>query len=364
MKKKKNKDLLPTGWDKEDDSQEIKKDNNYSNNFSSKHIVKNKKKQNLLEKIIKSIIYGILFITIPRYIKSSKTKGREIVNSAYTKINSLEFAFAPAGYAMYLFLSFIPTIGLVIGIIGSINQEFEFVIKVIILGQLVPGIDKVIPAFSEVWSNAGGATTFIIVAISVLWLSSKGYSKFILSLDALYEHKTQNAAWQTRIKGFITSIIITSALIIFLLIISAFLAFILNNVFGIKITKDIVLKDLPWEFQLIFWLPTIFFLPFAICLGFLLAFKFAPSFRIKFSQITPGAFVAAIPTALYILIFGSLTSLINYKQFGVVASFMYIILLLSVMSYFIYIGIIVNSSFYKTFINLPTIGKGGWLNKK
>lgn len=82
------------------------------------------------------------------------------------------------------------------------------------------------------------------------------------------------------------------------------------------------------------------------------------------SQAHPGALIAAIPTAIFILIFGSLTSLIPYKKFGIVASFMYIILLLSFTSYFIYMGIIVNSSFYKTFINLPTVEKHSFWKKQ
>ncbi|BAP39620.1 YhjD/YihY/BrkB family envelope integrity protein [Metamycoplasma canadense] len=358
--KKKNKNFLKTGWD--DDNLEKKPILN--NSLVSKQIVKNKQKQNILEKMIKTIIYGILFIAIPNYLRSSKIKGKEIVKSAYAKINSNEFAFVPSGYAMYMFLSFIPTLGLIIGIIGAINPEFEIIIKVTILGQLIPGIEKVIPAFLHIWNSPGGAVAFILLTISILWIGSKGYSKFIFSFDALYEHKNQIPLWKIRIKGFLTSIVITGILIVFLLIISSFLTFILKNVFNIAITEAITLKSLPWEFQLIFWLPTILFLPIITYLSFLFFFKFAPNFKIKFSHVSPGALVVAIPTSLYILIFGSLTSLINYDKFGVVASFMYIILLLSVTSYFIYTGVIVNSSFYKIFINLPILEKSKWFIRR
>ncbi|ENY69339.1 Hypothetical protein, putative ribonuclease [Metamycoplasma auris 15026] len=364
--KKKNKDFLQTGWDKDPEQQEENKENlEQSKDFSTRHIVKNKKRQNLLEKIIKWIIYGILFIAMPNSLRSSKTKAKEIVNNTYLKINSYEFAFVPAGFAMYMFLSFIPTIGLVIGIVGLISPNYENVIKVIILGQLIPGIEHVIPTFSGILKTAGGAVTFIILALSILWLSSKGYSKFVLSIDALYGHKTTNALWKTRIKGFLTSIIITISLTIFLLTYSAFLTFILDRVFDQgKLLPNIKLKDLRWDFQIIFWLPIILFLPLLIYCSLLISFKFSPNFKVKLSQINPGALIAAIPTSLYILIFGSLASLINYHKFGIVASFMYIILLLSIMSYFIYTGVIVNASFYKTFIKLPTIEKSRWLNKR
>lgn len=360
--RKKNKNLLQTGWDKEKEDRQKK--NNNLNSVSSRQIVRNKNKQNIFEKILKAIIYGILFIAIPNYLKSSKVKGKEIVNSTYTKINSNEFAFMPAGYAMYLFLSFIPTLGLVIGVIGAINTQFEIIIKVTIFGQLIPGIEKVIPAFADIWSSAGGTVAFILLTVSILWISSKGYSKFILSFDALYEHKTSNAMWKARIKGFLTSIIITILLTALLLLISSFLSFILKNVFNITVDDTTTLKNLPWEFQLIFWIQTVLFLPIITYVAFLFFFKLAPNFRIKFSHVNPGAMIVAIPTSLYILIFGSLTPLINYNKFGVVASFMYIILLLSVMSYFIYIGAIVNSSFYKTFINLPIMEKSKWFSRK
>ncbi|WP_330463241.1 YihY/virulence factor BrkB family protein [Metamycoplasma gateae] len=359
--KKKNKDILKTGWDKDD---EDKKNKERSTSFASKQIVKNRQKQNIVEKIIKAIIYGILFIAIPNYLKSSKVKGQEIVKSTYSKINSNEFAFVPSGYAMYLFLSFIPTLGLVIGIIGAINPEFEIIIKVMILGQLIPGIEDVMPAFNDIWKSAGGTIAFIFLTISILWISSKGYSKFILSFDALYEHKSLNGIWKIRVKGFLTSIIITFSLTILLLVISSFLNFILKNVFSISVNDKTTLKSLPWEFQLIFWLPTILFLPIITYIAFLFFFKFAPNFRIKFSHVSPGALVVSIPTSLYIIFFGSLTSLIDYNKFGVVASFMYIILLLSVMTYFIYTGVIVNSSFYKTFINLPIMQKSKWFSHK
>ncbi|MBN4089440.1 YihY/virulence factor BrkB family protein [Mycoplasma enhydrae] len=357
--RRKKKDTLQTGWGSSNDDNDQNKKENY-HSLSSKQIVKNKNKQNIFEKVLKWIIYGILFIAIPNYLKGSKTKGKEIVNSAYSKINSNEFAFVPAGYAMYLFLSFIPTLGLVVGIAGAINPELEVIIKVVILGQLIPGIKEVIPTFSSVWTSAGGVTAFILLTLSILWLGSKGYAKFIFSFDALYEHKSPNLIWKTRIKGFVTSVFITCVLTVLLLSTSSFLNFILDKGFGqqaITGAKEIELSDLRWEFQLIFWLPTVIFLPFITYVAFLLFFKFEPNFKLKFAHVNPGSLIAAIPTSFYILIFGSLTSLIDYKKFGVVASFMYIILLLSVMAYFIYSGVIVNSSFYKTFINLPTIEK-------
>ncbi len=367
--KKRNK--LKTGWEaknnKNDSLDKEKKNNNL--NVSSSQIVKNKPNKNFFEKLIKWIIFGILFIAIPRYLKSSRTKGREIVDTTYRKLSSHEFAFVPAGYAMYLFLSFVPVISLSLGIIGKISDKYEVVLEHIILGQVVPGISQVIPSISSLWDSAGGAIAFALFAISVLFIASKGYSKFIDSIDALYSHKSPHRMWKTRLKGFIMSILICIGLTVVLLGFTAFMTFLIEKAGLGQFTNDIAsmsLADfrLEWEFYMIYWFTIIIFLPTFTYLSFLLFFSYAPSFKLKISQANPGAFIASIPTSLFILIFGSLTSLIPYKKFGTVASFMYVILLLSIMSYFIYAGIIVNSSFYHTFVNMPTIEKNSWLKRK
>lgn len=364
MSKKWNPNKLPTGWKVDEDQANRKPET-----ISSTQIIARKKRNNILEKILKWIIYGIIFIAIPKFIKSSKTKGKEIVNSAYEKINSNEFSFVPAGYAMYLFLSFIPISILMLGIIGSVDEKYEVVLKNVILGQIIPGISEVIPSFSTLWGSTGNAIALILFALSVLILASKGYSKFIFSIDALYEHKSPFRVWKSRIKGFIVSVFVCLILSLILLGLTAFMVFLIDKVGLGKFDADIKkmkLADfnLTTEFYLIYWFTTILFLPVFTYLGFLFYFVYAPNFKLKMSQAHPGALIAAIPTAIFILIFGSLTSLIPYKKFGIVASFMYIILLLSFTSYFIYMGIIVNSSFYKTFINLPTVEKHSFWKKQ
>ncbi|WP_373437765.1 YhjD/YihY/BrkB family envelope integrity protein [Metamycoplasma equirhinis] len=354
------------GWDKNSNN---KKSNNRPSVVESQ-IVTSKKKNNFFVKILKWIIYGILYVAIPRYLRSSKTKGREIVDSAYGKLNSNEFAFVPAGYAMYLFLSFIPVSILLIGIIGSISERYEVVLKFIILGQIIPGISDIVPKISEIWkSGAAGAIGFTLFAFSIIWLASKGYSKFIFSIDALYRHNAQFRMIKTRIKGFILSLIISAGLTILLLGLTAFFTFLIEHakLGNFAPSLDAMTKksdfNLSWEFELVYWVTIIILLPVVTYTAFVLFFTFSPNFKLKFSQAHPGALISAVPTSLFILLFGSLTSLIRYSNFGVVASFMYIILFLSVTSYFIYMGVIVNSSFYHTFINLPTVERTRWFRR-
>ncbi|ACF06983.1 Ribonuclease BN-like family [Metamycoplasma arthritidis] len=359
---KKKKKKLQTGWQTKDD-----KNNGLHNssNIASSQIIESKKSNNIFERITKWIIYAILFIAIPRHLKSSKSKGREIVNSAYKKINSNEFAFIPAGYAMYLFLSFIPIACLLLSVIGPISPEYNAILKLAILGRIIPGVEKVLPDMASIWNSAGGAITLILFALSVIWLSSKGYAKFVHSIDALYEHKSPQRAWKNRIKGVFLGVLIAFGLTILLLAFTAFMSFLAKeSAFGdlspATLSKEnLTLADLKlrWEFWLVYYFSIIITLPIVTYLGFLIFFKLAPNFKIKIAHVHPGALITAIPTSVFILIFGSLTSIIPYGKFGPVAAFMYLILLMVFMSYFIYVGVIVNATFYKTFINLPIMEK-------
>ncbi|WP_412031825.1 YihY/virulence factor BrkB family protein [Metamycoplasma buccale] len=360
MCRRKRNNKLRTGWDAQE-----KNSQREQLQINSNQVIENKHSKNIIERIVKWFIYIILFIAIPHKIKNNKTKGKEIVNNTYKKFNSREFAFIPAGNAMYLFLSFIPISCLLISVIGPIKIEYNIVLRYAILGRIIPGVQDTLPDMTSIWKNAGGAITFVLFAVSVIWFSSKGYSKFVFSVDALYEHKTPLHMVLIRIKGVVISVILTIFLTALLLSFTAFMSFLMKEAgfsglstqeeySKVKLVSDLKLR---WEFWLIYYFTIVLTLPIFTYLSILLFFKFAPSFKIKFSHIHPGALIASIPISIFILIFGSLTSIIRYDKFGPVATFMYLILLVSLMSYFIYIGVIVNSSYYKTFINLPTINK-------
>ncbi|AWX42647.1 Ribonuclease BN-like family [Metamycoplasma cloacale] len=363
-KRKKNK--TQTGWESKIKNESIKNNESLSKN----QVIQTKKSNNIFEKIFKWIIYAILFIAVPRHLKSSKTKGQEIVNHAYDKMHSHEFAFIPAGYALYLFLSFIPVSILMTAIIGPINEHYDIVLRYVILGSVIPGIQDVLPKMSDLWSNAGEIVTFIIFIFSIIWLSSNGYSKFVHSIDALYEHKTENKMWKYRLKGIVVSLVLTCGLTLLLLAFTAFMTFLIDEsnfgVFPNEWTDLMTIKDLKLTtpFWLVYYFTIFLCLPIFTYIGFLLFFKYAPSFKLKLNYIHPGAMISSIPTSIFILIFGSLTSIIRYQKYGPIAAFMYVILLTSVMSYFIYIGVIVNASFYKVFINEPTVEKSFFFKKR
>ena len=372
---RKNKwNKIKSGW------QNNKKDPENENKpeLANDQVILNQTHNNFLEKILKAIIYGILYIAISRYLKSSRTKGKEIVNSAHTKLKSNEFAFIPIGYAMYLFLSFIPISLILVSIIASISPEYDTVFRYAILGKIIPGIDTILPKdISSIWTNPGGAISFLILTLSIIFFTSKGYSKFIISIDALYEHKTKYRAWKGWAKGIVVSISLIAILTLMLLLFTILMTFLIKKAeFGNKhnlsdmptlIANAITNNDksftplkaleLKTEFWIIYYFIVVLTLPLFTYLGFAAFYLYAPSFKLKFNQVHPGALITAIPTSFFILIFGTLASIIKYDKFGPVAAFMYIILLVTFIAYFTYMGIIVNSSFYKTFINILTIDK-------
>ena len=350
---------VKSGWQKDPDDDK----NNDKNEIKNEQIIQTVARKNIFERFFKWIIYFILFISIPRYLKSSKSKGKEIVNNAYAKLNSNEFAFIPVGYAMYLFLSFIPISIILVSIIAPIRPEYDVIFRYAILGRIIPGIESVLPkSITEIWTSAGGATTFVLLALSIIFFTSKGYAKFIVSIDVLYEHQTTFRMWKGRIKGVFVSIFLILALTLILLGFTAFMTFLVEKAnFGdfsnVQSVASVYDLKLTWHFWFIYYLLIVIMLPPFTYLGFALFYLYAPNFKLKFSHVHPGALITAIPTSLFILIFGSLTSIFNYQKFGPVAAFMYLILLLTFMAYFTYAGVIVNSSFYKTFVNIITIDK-------
>lgn len=367
----KKKWKLNTGWQNNNNDDDQNEKDNQSKKITNNQIIQTVPKRNIVERVVKWIIYAILFIAIPRYLRSSKTKGKEIVNSAYKKLNSNEFAFIPAGYALYLFLSFIPVSLILLSVITPIRPQYDIVFRHAILGLIIPGISEIIPQdISTVWTNAGGAIALVLLAISVILISSKGYAKFIVSIDALYEHKTALRAWKGRIKGIFISIILILGLSLILFAFTAFLTFLIEKAGLAKFPADLNsiknFADLKptLALKLIFYFMVILTLPPLTYLSFVLFYLYSPNFKLKFNQVHPGALITAIPTSLFILIFGSLTSLIQYDKFGPVAAFMYLILLVTFISYFTYAGVIVNSSFYKTFVNIITIDKSSIFKRR
>ncbi|AAT27861.1 YihY/virulence factor BrkB family protein [[Mycoplasma] mobile] len=303
-----------------------------------------------LKKIIKSILNFGLRITSSR-VKWNKNKAlnEELVDNTYKKIQSKEFAFIPAGLALYLFMAFIPILTIVFSVF-SFNLEFTEILRTDILGRLIPGIESSIPAIQEFFqSSTVGTVALIILLASSFWLSSNGFVKFIKSESLIYNFQNIENNLILRIKG-----------ILIVLGLSVFMSLVLLVVIPIvKILKENLLIQSPTTFFAIFYILSFILIIFSSYVAFLLLFKLSPSFKLKFKDVSPGAIVTTIPTSLFIVIFGSLSSidLINYGNFGTIGTFMFLVILILQLSFYLYAGLIINAAYYQTFVGKKLIPK-------
>ncbi|MBU4690755.1 YhjD/YihY/BrkB family envelope integrity protein [Mycoplasma zalophi] len=330
-----------TGWSK-------RKKNKFQKFKHNINLLKFNSSANFVEKTIRFVIYFILKISLKKYLKNENEKTHSIVLETHKKLHSHEFAFIPSGFSLYLFMSFIPILS-IISSIGYINQEYNDTIH-FVLGKIIPGIENIIPNFFGKGGALSKTDVFVgvIFIISAFWISSAGYSKFVQSNSILYEHKNLGNWARNRLKGLWIVICMTILLFLVFLMFVSFLAF-------LKKSAGYTFSD--WQFSLTFYLILPFLIFSFFFVVYILLYHYAPLFRLKYAYVMPGVWISTIPTSIFVIIFGFLTSLFNYKKFGLISSFMYIELFLITMSYFTYTGVLINATFYKTFISTQTIDK-------
>lgn len=93
-------------------------------------------------------------------------------------------------------------------------------------------------------------------------------------------------------------------------------------------------------------------------IGFILIYKLTPSFKNPLTSVLPGVLITTLPNLVFISVFGHLISNGNYyKNYGIVGAFIYLALFVSSLSYFIFLGIIINEAYYKTYYSSYTTAK-------
>ena len=96
-----------------------------------------------------------------------------------------------------------------------------------------------------------------------------------------------------KIKGMFMVLSFTFFLMVSLVINVSFSIWMANS--GLSITYQ---KVLVYTFSII-----------SMFLGFFVLYKFSPRFKIRFRDVVPGAMITTIPTAGFILLFGTITQL-------------------------------------------------------
>ncbi|WP_029608499.1 YihY/virulence factor BrkB family protein [Mycoplasma simbae] len=317
----------------------------------SRNVISNENKQWwIIEKTIKFFLMLMLWISTPKIGWRNKSKTSELIDRTYTKFMAKDSAFIPISLAFYFLVSFVPILTIVIVLLSFIEGYSQVFLETI-LSRVIPGVHSILKIPTINISQGAQYTTLAILLLTSTWLGSSGWGRFIYLQNYIYGHENLGNFFLNRIKGFFVVLSIS----IYLFLVSAlyitiynFIAPKLNNVGE----------------QIFFYISFDVYLMLILYFGFTLLYKLAPSFKLPWNSVLPGVLIASFPTIIFIGMFGYLTSLMNYNQYGAIGTFMYIALFVSSLSYFIYLGLIVNESYFKTYYSSYTISKVAWLFKK
>ena len=387
-----------TGYKK---TKKVKKKKNH---YIGRLLVANPKKVSANEKIVKFLIYIALRLVIrPRRWKDPK-KNYEIIDRTHKRIMSADFIFIPSSIAFYLIMAFMPILSLItflyqIPAIQSILTEGHFeganfvhhgaahnVIATVsnkdsrdflqhvkmnslppneywsldlsqatykvdvnlvsnVLGRFIPGMEDILNSMATA-TNGGGkhiihTGAFIATVLSLIvstWIAAGGFAKLVFTQSYMYEHKFVGGYWMNKIKGMFMVAIFTMSLIVALII-------------NITVTKQIdgaTMSDGIKSFLKILFLVGGLFV--GIFLAFLSLFKLSPRYSIKVKNIIPGTMVATIPTAGFLILFGLISTLWSYGNYGIIGTIMFVGMSALIITYFIFVGISANVSYYRTFV--------------
>lgn len=314
--------------------------------FSDKVIIPKNKKTTIFEKIIKLFVKFAFWISVAKKYRLNKNKNEELINRTYEKISSKEFGFLPSSTAFHFLIAFVPITSMVYLLLSFIPGGFHTAFFEDVLGRIIPGIQNVLEiGTSPDALGAGKLTAFILIFLSSLWLASGGFAKFVYTENYIYDHKSMGNFFTNRFRGLLIVISITIYIFIASL---TFLAFIkvINLGKSYTYTKIVITYII-----LAIWIIV------TVALGITLLFKLSPRFKLQWKQIAPGITITAVPTTIFVVVFGFSTSLIDYGKYGLIGSMLYLGLFIYFITYFLYLGIIANSSYLKTYFTIKTQDK-------
>lgn len=367
-----------TGYEKKPEEKAKKREKKH---YVSSLLVSNPKKVSVNEKIVKFLIYIALRLVIRPSKWRDSDKNYEIIDRTYKRIMSADFIFIPSSIAFYLIMAFMPILSLIIFL-----YQFEFMQNLLseghrywidesgtvyldpsklpigqafsdelwkidsnsledVIGRFVPGMNSIINQISELTNrgehhiiNAGATVATVISLIISTWIAAGGFSKLVFTQSYIFEHKYVGGYWMNKFKGMFIVAAFTIALILGLMVNVAIQKWIHST------NLSTTAKDVWTQTLLIVTLALGSFALF-ICL-----YRFSPRFAIKLRQVIPGAMVTTVPTVLFLALFGYISSLWSYGEYGVLGVVMYLGMAALIITYFIFVGIITNASYYKTFI--------------
>ncbi|MEE3928438.1 YhjD/YihY/BrkB family envelope integrity protein [Mycoplasmopsis ciconiae] len=314
-------------------------------------------KINIYEIVTKFIIKIIFFILTPSNILNNNNKTKEVINRAYSQFTSKTFSFIPSSSSMYFIVSFAPIV--IVSFLMLIwSGNYSIYLLESIISWVVPGISDMFQYLAEdglnlVLGNTTGITATFLLLISCLWFASSGYGRLVASENMIYKHKYVGTWIGNRLKGLLIVFGISLYLALFTIVhfhVAKALNFLVLNSSGFYILDNSTFNFAQYFFNSISAL--VFLL-----IGFYLLLKFTPSFKLKFEGLKNGVAVATVPSWILVCVFGSFAKLSNFGKYGPLGIFMFLSILVSWLTYFCYLGILINASYFKTYISERTMQK-------
>lgn len=344
-----NKEKIYTGLELKKLKKAYRKSNKKS--LISKNIIPNESKGwVIVETIIKWFIKIILLVSTPKDSWKNKNKSRELIDRTYSKFISSDSVFIPISLSFYFLVSFVPILTVLVLLLSFISDYSTIFIDVI-LDRIIPGLKQVIKMPQVGPSTGFQYTTITLLLLTSTWIGSNGWGRFIYLQNYIYGHESLGNFFINRIKGFLIVLSITLYLFIMSVIYIYF-----YKIFSLEFDST--------SEKTFFYITFYIYLIFVVYIGFTLLFKFSPSFKLTWNSVLPGVLIAAIPNILFISSFGFLSTQIDYKKYGSIGTFMYIALFVSSVAYFLFLGLIVNESYYKTYYSSFTIAKNQLFRKR
>ena len=200
--------------------------------------------------------------------------------------------------------------------------------------------EQIIAYFHEFVDHATTAPSnfflIFVTAVPFFWSISKGFYGISIATNITYQVPLMRFAFLERIFAFLT----VCLMILFLIVVLVFTLFgrHLMNLF--LHFNEMQIPDFAQSLLGIFGSV----LTFVSYLGFfLLLFYFAPTIKVKFSEIIPGAFVTATGWSFATIIFTFyINTIANYSIYGSLAVVIIMLLWLYILGYMITVGLQVN----------------------
>ncbi|WP_036430999.1 YhjD/YihY/BrkB family envelope integrity protein [Mycoplasmopsis felis] len=326
--------------------------------------------EKIYEFFIKSIISIFANILIISRTENAKIKRKRVILNIFKLFNSNQYNFIWLSITFYMLISFVAVIFIVNFLNLVINDNittfknlvsnlvkkqelntqystFQSLFNNIVFNKFIPGgeiflsLDEIdVSSNFKLYSWIPGS----VIALPSLYISAGGYGKLVTAFNTIYYHKKTGTFIGNKLKGLYLVLGISFLLWFF----STLYIFSQASIYNNHQTLSYGLSDFAYlSFIILFFV-----------FSFLFLFKEGPSFKLSYKSIYRGVFVSFLPSLFLVIIYTYLNKILNYSKYGAAVGFFFSIgFFINWYVYFMFLGIVFNSSYYKSYVSSHTIPK-------